>query len=140
LLSFTSLHNFSKQLSAPLNERYELRIITLRTLIFIVLIITSVSSHAATAVCTGTVSRLAFHVPDGLYLAIGSTKIFKVCSPQVEFYRTSPESCKLIASIATIARATGKQLQIHIDNAPTTSCSDITDWFEADIRFVELKQ
>jgi hypothetical protein len=111
----------------------------LRVLFFIVLIITSISANAATAVCTGTVTRLAFHVPDGLFLAVGNTKIFKVCSPQVAFFRTSPESCKLIASIATTARVTGKELQIYVDNAPTTSCSDITAWFDADIRFVELK-
>ncbi len=102
------------------------------------LIITSASSNADTAVCTGAVSRLAYHAPDGLYLAIGSTNIIKVCSPQVQFYRTSPESCKLIASIATTARATRKELKIYVDNAPTSSCSDITSWFGADIRYVEL--
>lgn len=110
----------------------------MRVLLFIALITISASTTAATAVCTGTVSKFAYHAPDGLYLAIGSSNIFKVCSPQVKFYRTSSESCKLIASIATTARATGKELQVYVDNAPTTSCSSITAWFGADIRYVEL--
>jgi hypothetical protein len=111
----------------------------LKILLFVVLTVLSISANAVTAVCTGTVSRLAYHAPDGLYLVIGNSTIFKVCSPQVQVHRTSPESCKMIASLATTAKITGKQLQVVIDNAPTTSCADITDWFSADIRFIELK-
>ena len=111
----------------------------MKVLFFVALIFISVSANSATAICTGTVTRLAYHAPDGLYLAVGNTTIFKVCSPQVKFHRTSPESCKLIASLATMARATGKHLQIYVENAPTTSCADIKSWFGADVRFVELK-
>lgn len=112
----------------------------MRALILLVLAALSFALNAETAVCTGNVNRIAYHAPDGFYLAIGNTTIFKVCSPQNQYFRTSPESCKLIASLATTARATGKELQVYIDNAPTTSCTDITAWFGADVRFVELKK
>ncbi|MEC4729053.1 hypothetical protein HWQ46_26425 [Shewanella sp. D64] len=106
----------------------------------IVLIFSLLTSNvmAATAICTGKVDRLAYHQPDGLYLRVADSGIMKVCNPQVKFYRTSPESCKLIATLATTARATDKSVQIYIDNAPGTNCSSITNWFSADIRFVEL--
>ncbi|WP_020411171.1 hypothetical protein [Microbulbifer variabilis] len=89
-------------------------------------------------ICTGPVERLAYHQPDGLYLAIGSTGLFKACSSEAQFKRTGPESCKLLASLATTARATGKDIRVYIDNAPTANCADITDWHAADIRFFEL--
>jgi hypothetical protein len=91
-----------------------------------------------TAICTAKVTRLAYHNPDGLYLAIGSSKIFKVCSLKNQFFRTSPESCKMILSIALTAKITGRTLRIYIDNAPTTICADIIAWYRADVRFVEL--
>jgi len=100
----------------------------------------SLNVIAETAVCTGSVEKIAYHQPDGFYLKLGGSGIMKVCNPQTKYFRTSSESCKLIASLATTARATGKNLQIYVDNAPSTSCSSITDWFGADIRFVELKE
>jgi hypothetical protein len=96
------------------------------------------SAQAATAVCTGAVERIAYHQPDGLYLKIADSGIMKVCDPQQAFFRTSPESCKLIATLATTARATDKQIQIYVDNAPDANCSSIPSWFGADVRFVEL--
>lgn len=107
-------------------------------LIFFSLVFCGFNASAETAICTGSVERLAYHQPDGLWLALGSTPIFKVCSPESLFKRTSPENCRFIASLVTTARATGKNLSVYIDNAPTTSCSDIPNWFEADVRFVEL--
>ena len=112
----------------------------MKSLVCIMLLMLSLEVNAETAVCTGDVSHLAYHAPDGLYLAIGDSAIFKVCSPENQYHRTSAGNCKFIASLATTARVTGKQLQVYIDNAPTTSCSDITPWFGADVRFVELKQ
>ena len=102
------------------------------------LLLTGSFALSATASCTGPVTRLAYHQPDGLYLAIGNTTIFKVCNLNGQFKRTSAESCQMIASYALTARATGKSLNIYIDNAPSESCLAITDWFEADVRFVEL--
>ncbi|WHI52980.1 hypothetical protein P3339_09525 [Microbulbifer sp. MLAF003] len=64
--------------------------------------------------------------------------MMKVCDPVAQYYRTGAESCKLIATLATTARATGKNLKITLDNAPSSSCSSISEWFGADVRFVEL--
>jgi hypothetical protein len=93
---------------------------------------------AATAVCTGKVERLAYHQPDGLFIKLSSTNIIKMCDLKAQFYRTSPESCQLIASLATMARATDKSLQIYVDNAPEANCLSMVSWFSADMRFVEL--
>ncbi len=106
----------------------------------IILFMTSWNVIAETAVCTGQVTRLAYHAPGGLYIAIGDSNIFKICDPEVAFNRTTPENCKMISSFLTTARATGKSIKVYVDNAPTTSCSDITAWFSADIRYVELLQ
>lgn len=93
---------------------------------------------AETAICSGLVTNVAYHAPDGFFVGVEGMNIIKVCSPQETFFRTGSESCKLIATLATTARATGKHLQLYIDNAPSTSCQDITPWFSADIRFVQL--
>lgn len=110
----------------------------MKKLIILTFSLFSLNALAATAVCTGKVERIAYHQPDGLYLKVADSGIMKVCSPQINFFRTSPENCKLIASLATTARATDKKIQIYIDNAPGTECSSVKNWFSADIRFVEL--
>jgi len=110
----------------------------LKNLILFLISALSLSVAAETAICTGKVEKIAYHQPDGFYLKLGGSGIMKICDPQTKVYRTSPESCKLIVSLATTARATDKSLQIYIDNAPGTSCSSITAWHSADVRFVEL--
>lgn len=107
-------------------------------LICALLCICSLPAIAETAICTGPVKTFAYHQPDGLYLAIGDSNIMKVCSPKELFFRTSPESCRLIASQALTPRSLGKSLIVYVDNASSTSCSQITNWFAADVRYVEL--
>lgn len=96
------------------------------------------SAQSYTNICVGEVERIAYHQPDGLYLKVGNSGIMKICSPEGQYYRTGPESCKLIATLATTARATGKQLEIYIDESPFASCESIPDWSGANVRFVEL--
>lgn len=110
----------------------------MRVLLLVIALCFSAIVQAETAICTGEVKRIAYHAPNGFYLAVGESKLFRVCSMQTVSPLMSADSCKLIATLATTARATGKQLQIYVDNAPSTSCADITEWFLADVRFVEL--
>lgn len=109
-----------------------------KLILSLLMLVSSVNLHAETAVCAGAVTRLAYHQPGGLYMAVGGSNIFKVCDPESLHKRTTPENCKMIASFASTARVSGKSVKVLIDNATTTSCLDIAAWFAADVRFVEL--
>ena len=96
------------------------------------------NAMAESLTCTGKVERIAYHQPDSFYLKVGDSAIMKVCDAQEKFFRTNPEGCKLIISLATTARATNKDVGLTIDNAPSSSCSSISNWAQVDVRFFEI--
>jgi hypothetical protein len=110
----------------------------MKSLLASFLLLSSSFIYAETAICKGKVQALAYHQPDSLYLAVGDSPIMKICSLKEQYFRTSPESCRFIASEALSARALDKEVEIYVDNAPTTLCSQIGAWSGADVRFVSL--
>ncbi len=98
----------------------------------------SISSFAGSVYCTGKLTDVAYHEPGGLYLTIGSNKIFKVCDPSAQFFRTNPENCKMVLSMALAVRMSNKQITVLVDNAPGSDCASIPSWFGADVRFVNV--
>jgi hypothetical protein len=99
----------------------------------------SANVFAETAVCNGPVERLSHHEPGGLYLKVAGSGIMKICDPQVQHSVTTPENCKMIIAMAMMARSQSKNLIVYVDNAPTTACTEIPDWHEARVRFVEVQ-
>ena len=95
------------------------------------------TAEADTAVCQGRISSMASHAPGGLYLQIeGFTwNFFKVCDFDASQFDISPANCRHIASLAELAFATGKQVIIYVDNAPTTACSSIPNWHTSNTRY-----
>jgi hypothetical protein len=99
------------------------------------LLLCSQQTLAATAVCTGPVTQIAYHVPDGLYLKIGTSAIFKVCSYNAAQFRVTPEGCRAMTAMALSAKLLGTVATLYVDNAPTTICQDIPSFHVSDTRY-----
>lgn len=97
----------------------------------------STAVQADTTICLGKVKAISIHKPNNLYVSVGDSELFKICSLQDTYNSTSPEGCKAIFSLISSAKAMQKDIKIYVDNAPTTSCSSITKWFSADVVYVE---
>lgn len=96
------------------------------------------SLHAATAVCVGKVLAIANHTPGGLFLQIEGATLVKVCDFDANQFSVTPNNCRHLASLASMAYAMDKQIQIYIDNAPSTVCSAIPPWHTSDTRYFHL--
>lgn len=95
-------------------------------------------AHAATAVCTTTVSYLANHAPGGVFVQLTGYNIWKVCDLDAQFFRTTPANCRHIFAMLSVAFTQDKTVQVYVDNAPSTDCSSIGSWFDADVRYVRV--
>ena len=93
---------------------------------------------SATAICVGPVSFLSNHVPGGVYVAVGGSGTMRICSLTATLLRTTPENCKHYVTMLSLALAANKIVTIYVDNAPTTACSSIPNWFDADVRYVHV--
>jgi hypothetical protein len=96
------------------------------------------AAHSATAICTGPVNFINNHVPGGLYTGIADSGVMRLCTPGATFFRTTAENCKHYISMLSIAFAMNKNVTVYVDNAPTTACSSVPNWFDADVRNVHL--
>lgn len=90
---------------------------------------------AATAVCTGPVTQIAYQVPDGLYVKIGTGAIIKACSYDVSQSSVTPAGCRAMTAMAISAKLLGTNATLYVDNAPTTNCADIPNWHVSDTRY-----
>lgn len=90
---------------------------------------------AATAVCTGPVTQIAYQVPDGLYVKIGTGSIIKVCSFDVSQSSVTPAGCRAMTAMALSAKLLGTDATLYVDNAPTTNCVDIPNWHVSNTRY-----
>ncbi len=108
---------------------------------FAILSLISAFAFSATAICEGKIAALSNHVPGGVHVSLEGKNVIKLCNPEQQLYRTTPENCKQIYSMAAMAFAADYEVLFYVDNAPTTSCSDIQSWHAADLRyFVVQKQ
>jgi hypothetical protein len=90
---------------------------------------------AATAVCIGPVTQIAYQVPDGLYIKIGTGSIIKVCSYDVSQSSVTPAGCRAMTAMAISAKLLGTDATLYVDNAPTTNCVDIPNWHVSNTRY-----
>ena len=93
---------------------------------------------SATAVCVGPVSFMSNHVPGGVHVAAGGSGAMRICSLTATMFRTTPENCKHYVTMLSLALAANKIVTIYVDNAPTTACSSIPNWADADVRYVHV--
>lgn len=93
---------------------------------------------ADTATCIGPVVQLTNQVPDGFFLKLADSGLMKMCNPEVDTFLVTPQNCKHIASLASLAYATGKNLTVTIANSPGPNCADIPDGLGADVSYVGI--
>ena len=103
---------------------------------FLFLTLGSQQILAATAICTGQITQISYHIPDGLNIKIGAASQVKACSFNVKQFRVTPESCRAMAAMAIAARTVGASVTLYVDNAPTTNCLDIPGSHVSDTRYL----
>lgn len=91
--------------------------------------------NAETAVCDGQITYNAQHSPGHLVVGVGGGPTIRVCSFNEPQYSISAAGCKHMAAIAMLALSTGKRVVLYVDNAPSTSCTDIPNWHISDTRY-----
>jgi len=95
---------------------------------------------AATAYCVGSVVTTGAH-QDWLVIRLSTSNDLVVCglSPtgQASLASTmTPEGCRLAAATAAQAKAMNSTVTIIVDNAPTTDCLSMSDFFRGQVRYV----
>lgn len=96
------------------------------------------TASAATAVCTGRVLMIGNHTPGGLYVQLQGMNMIKFCDFDASQYSVTPNSCRHFASLAAMAYTMEQRIHLYIDNAPTTACDSMWNWFVADTRYLQL--
>lgn len=110
-----------------------------KPLLFICLIFWLQGTFAAPVTCKGKVSQLTNEVPNGFYMKVADSGKMKVCNPEEITFSVTPQNCKHIASLASLAYLSGKDLTVIVeDTTGKTLCSEILDGYEADITYVGL--
>jgi hypothetical protein len=99
-------------------------------------------ARADTAVCTGSLTLVANHANgiNGLYVAFSGSNRIRVCSFTATQFTVTPEDCKHMASLASLAFATDTTVIFYIDNAPSTECASVPAWHIANTRFFALQK
>lgn len=97
-------------------------------------------ASAATAYCVGSVVTTGSH-QDWLVIRLSTSNDLVVCglSPAGQAGLASPmtpEGCRLAAATAAQAKAMNSTLTIIVDNAPTTDCLSMSDFFRGQVRYV----
>ncbi|HEU5138248.1 MAG TPA: hypothetical protein VFU13_24090 [Steroidobacteraceae bacterium] len=103
-------------------------------------------SLAADVMCSGTVTRIAYHANNSLMLQLSSMNVpVLFCSPEAEWvvagttYRTGPQTCKAFLAIFLSAKATGATLHnVYFDGAQVpATCDSWPNWASANIRYFD---
>jgi len=105
---------------------------------FITSLLMATLSFAEVVTCTGKVNQLSNDVPDGFFMSVADSGVIKICNPEQDSHSVTPQNCKHIASLAALAYATGKNLTVTVDNAPTTQCAGLPDDHDSDISYVGI--
>jgi len=122
-----------------------MRKFNLRTIILATAIATGISpwstTFAASATCIAPVAEVGAHKPDSLTIKLSNTNFLVVCSLTAAGQAASgslitPEGCRLFSALAAQAKATGANVTLIVDNAPTTDCSSMPNWFGAQVRYL----
>ncbi len=99
----------------------------------------SQQSLAAQAVCVGPISQIT--QSNGkviIFVGAGSQIGINICSLDTTMNLTTPAQCKSYLNQIYLAYALQKTVDLWIMNAPTTSCSSITNWFAADVQIIQM--
>ena len=114
----------------------------------IVTVFLSSQARAGTIVCSGKISVLAFHTPNGMMIQLDSMnvpvyfcKTDEVHTVAGTPYSTSPETCKTLYSTFLAVKAAGKTVSgmyFDGDSAPTTCNGWSGAWLSANIRYFSL--
>jgi hypothetical protein len=117
-------------------------------LIFVAVMLLSVSAYSGTLTCTGTVDELAYHANGRFMLKLSSmnTAVF-FCNSDVEWavsgtgYKTSPETCRMLYSTFLAAKAMQSSVDyIHFDGDEVpASCDSFERWANVHVRFFRLR-
>jgi hypothetical protein len=116
-----------------------------RTLLALVFIgLSTAGANAATVVCGGTVTYLAFHASNSFMIQLSSmnTPVF-FCNPETTWsvagtsYTTGPNTCKALIAQFTAAKLAGLEFSgIYFDGDEVPeSCSSWGGWRSANIRY-----
>lgn len=113
-----------------------------------VVAISSSNVNAATLVCSGTVTELAYHAPGVLYVRLSGMNTFVgICSTDANWGppgslsgNTTPAACKTIYGTLLFAKQAGtvvSSMYFDRDELPA-SCSAFTSWTNVNLRFVHF--
>jgi hypothetical protein len=94
-------------------------------------------ASAVTAVCVGKVTTIANHAngQNGLVVVINTNPAVRVCSFTAAQFTVTPEDCKHMASIAALAFAMDTNVVLYVDNAASTDCTLLANYFISNTRF-----
>lgn len=123
---------------------------TARNLVRLLLIVSFLvggSARAATVVCGGSISALAYHQPGYVLLQLSSMNVpVMICSMDQEWIvpgtasgNTSPASCRAIYASLLSAKASGAHIRsLYIDGTDVpTSCNSFGNWTRVNVRYFE---
>ncbi len=105
---------------------------------FIALAICS-NAYSETAVCSGSVTLVAQHVPGWAVVGVGNSTRILMCNLDNASFNVTPQGCKAFFALALAAQAENKSAVLYVDNAPTTSCADIPFFHIANTRFFAVQ-
>ena len=101
-------------------------------------------AHATDGIsCSGTVSTVGIHGPNGVYLQLsGMNTLVQICSLGQTLgttYPISPEQCRAVYATLLTAYTLEKTINVYFDNVQTgTSCTNFVGWEIATARWVHL--
>ena len=75
-----------------------------------------------------------------MYVTVAGSNRIRVCSFTAAQYTVTPEDCKHMASLAALAFATDASVTFYVDNAPSSSCTEIPAWHIANTRYFSLSK
>lgn len=115
-----------------------------KTLIGTLLLACSTLVNAGTVTCTGKITQVNYHSPDGFMIQLDSMNapVF-FCHPNSTFtvpgttYSTSAETCRVMVGIFMAAKLADRTLSVmYFDgDATPTSCNSWSTWQSANIRY-----
>jgi hypothetical protein len=112
-----------------------------KQVVFLVFLTSGQVCFSDVVTCVGKVNKLSNQVPNGFFMSVSDSGNMKICDPEITTYQVTPQNCKLIASLTSLAYATGKDLTVVVENALGANCDslDIPDDHEADISFIGIE-